>query len=99
MALTTYTNSPNVQAGPKNPKAQPIKPIGGVGGVVGMPTNAAYKAPIYKIDPTVAAAQQLDYERRQARKKKEAYLNMGFGSNNLLGSGASGIARQTLLGA
>ena len=65
-------------------------------GVVGMPTNAP-AAPL--LDPAVSAAQQLDYERRQAKKKKEAYMNMGIGSNNLLGGGASGIARQTLLGA
>ncbi len=95
--MATYANSPNGQQR-KTPSNVPVvKPYGG--GVVGMPTQAPYVAPIYKVDPTVAAAQQLDYEKRQARKKKEAYLNMGFGSNTLLGSGASGVARQTLLGA
>lgn len=60
------------------------------------PTQA--EAPI---DPALAAAQQLDYERRQVQKRRQALMNMGligFGSN-LLGGSSSGIGRQMLLGA
>lgn len=74
-------------------------------GVVGQsPTSVSPTS--NPMDPAKVAAIQSEYERRQADKRRLAFVNQGFNftGSNLTGNplgllGASGLSKKTLLGA